>query len=83
MNWQPFMNKVYFLKKGNSDFIPLNAEGLEPIVLPWTDCINGGQKYYIVFVLIRPTSLHSTDKIQKKCSFRTRLVGLICTLTKE
>ena len=34
-------------------------------------------------MLIRPASLVSMDKIQKKCSFRTRLVGLICTLTKE
>ena len=34
-------------------------------------------------MLIRLTSLVSTDKIQKKCSFRTRLVGLISTKTKE
>ena len=37
------------------------------------------EKYPIVFVLIRPTSLVSTHKIQKKCSFRTRLVSLIST----
>ena len=41
------------------------------------------KKYSFVFVLIRLTSLLSTDKIQKKCSFRTRLVGLISTKTKE
>ena len=48
---------------------------------PQTDCINGGQKKKcsIVFVLIRPTGLVSKDKIQRKCSFRTRLVGLIST----
>ena len=40
-------------------------------------------KYSFVFVLIRLTSLVSTDKIQTKCSFRTRLVGLISTKTKE
>ena len=34
-------------------------------------------------MLIRLTSLVSTDKIQEKCSFRTRLVGLISTKTKE
>ena len=50
----------------------------------WTDCINGGQKKYsFVFVLIRLTSLVIKDKVQKKCSFRTRLVGLISTKTKE
>ena len=38
------------------------------------------KKYSFVFVLIRLTSLVSTDKIQKKCSFRTRLVGLISTV---
>ena len=41
------------------------------------------KKYSFVVVLIRLTSLISTDKIQKKCSFRTRLVGLISTKTKE
>ena len=41
------------------------------------------KKYSFVFVLIRPTSLVSTDKIQRKCSFRTRLVGLISTLSKQ
>ena len=40
-------------------------------------------KYSFVFVLIRITNLVSTDKIQKKCSFRMRLVGLISTKTKE
>ena len=37
----------------------------------------------IVFVQISITSLVSTDKIQKKSSFSTRLVGLISTKTKE
>ena len=32
------------------------------------------KKYSFVFVLIRLTSLVRTEKIQKKCSFRTRLV---------
>ena len=41
------------------------------------------KKIFFVFVLSRLTSLVSTDKIQKKCSFRTRLVGLISTKTKE
>ena len=41
------------------------------------------KKYYFVFVLIRLTSLVSMDKIQKKCCFRTRPVGLISTKTKE
>ena len=41
------------------------------------------KKYSFVFVLIRLTSLVGTDKIQKKCSFRMRLVGLISTKTKE
>ena len=41
------------------------------------------KKYSLVFVLIRLTSLVGTYKIQKKCSFRTRLVGLISTKTKE
>ena len=41
------------------------------------------KKYSFVFVLIRLTSLVGTDKIQKKCFFRTRLVGLISTKTKE
>ena len=35
------------------------------------------------FVLVIVTGLVCTDKIQKKCSFRTRLVGLISTKTKE
>ena len=34
-------------------------------------------------MLIKLTSLVGTNKIQKKCSFRTRLVGLISTKTKE
>ena len=37
------------------------------------------KKYSTVFVLIRPPSLVSADKIQNKCSFKTRLVGLIST----
>ena len=41
------------------------------------------KKYPFVFVLLSLTSLVSTDKIQKKSSFRTRLVGLISTKTKE
>ena len=41
------------------------------------------KKYSFVFVLISLTSLVSTDKIQKKSSLRTRLVGLISTKTKE
>ena len=41
------------------------------------------KKYSFVFVLISMTSLVSTDEIQKKTSFRTRLVGLINTKTKE
>ena len=41
------------------------------------------KKYSFVFVLISLTSLISTDKIRKKSSFRTRLVGLISTKTKE
>ena len=41
------------------------------------------KKYPFVFVLIRLTSLVNMDKIQKKCSFRTRLVGMISTKTKE
>ena len=41
------------------------------------------KKYSFVFVLIRLTSLVGTDKIQKKCSFRTRLVVLISTKAKE
>ena len=49
-----------------------------------TECINGRQKKYsFVFVLISLTSLVTTDRIQKKSAFRTRLVGLICTKTKE
>jgi len=49
-----------------------------------TDCIIGGQKkHYFVFMLIRLTTLVGTDKVQKKCSFRTRLVGLISTKKKE
>ena len=39
------------------------------------------KKYSFVYVLI--TSLVSTDKIQKKSSFRMGLVGLISTKTKE
>lgn len=35
------------------------------------------KKYSIVFVLIRPTGLVSTDKMQNNCSFRRRLVALI------
>ena len=38
------------------------------------------KKYSFVFVLI---SLTSTQKIQKKSCFRTRLVGLISTMPKE
>ena len=41
------------------------------------------KKYSFVFVLIRLTSHVSMDKIQKKCSFRMRLVGLISTKTRE
>ena len=41
------------------------------------------KKYSFVFVLIRLTSLVGTDKIQKKCSFRTSLVGLLSTKTKR
>ena len=41
------------------------------------------KKYSFVYVLISLTSLVSTDKIQKKSSFRMRLVGLINTKTKE
>ena len=41
------------------------------------------KKFSFVFVLISLTSLVSTDRIQKKSSFRTRLVGLICTEKKE
>ena len=41
------------------------------------------KKYSFLFMLIRLTSLVGTDKIQKKCSFRTRVVGLISTKTKE
>ena len=41
------------------------------------------KKYSFVFVLISLTSLVSTDKIQKKSCFRTRLVGLISTKPKE
>ena len=41
------------------------------------------KKYSFVFVLISLTSLVSTDKIEKKSSFRMRLVGLISTKTKE
>ena len=37
------------------------------------------KKIYAVFVLIRPTSLVSRDKVQKKYPFRTRLVSLIST----
>ena len=41
------------------------------------------KKYSFVFVLISLTSLVSTDEVQKKTSFRTRLVALINTKTKE
>ena len=41
------------------------------------------KKYSSVFVLISLTNLVSMDKIQKKSSFRTRLVGLISTRMKE
>ena len=41
------------------------------------------KKYSFVFVLINLTSLVSTDQVQKKSSFRTELVGLISTKTKE
>ena len=41
------------------------------------------KKYSFVFVLISLTSLVSTDIIQRKSSFRTRLVGLISTKTKQ
>ena len=41
------------------------------------------KKYPFVFVLLSLTSFVSTDKIQKKSSFRKRLVGLISTKTKE
>ena len=41
------------------------------------------KRYSFGFVLIRLTSLFSTDKIKKKSSFRTRLVGLISTKTRE
>ena len=43
----------------------------------------GPNEYSFVVVLISLTSLVSTDKIQKKSTFRTRLVGLISTKTKE
>ena len=43
----------------------------------------GPKKCSFVFVLVSLTSLVSTDKIQKQSSFRTRLVGLISTKTKE
>ena len=45
--------------------------------------INWTIKYSCVFVLISLINLVSTDKIQKKSSFRTRLVGLISPKTKE
>ena len=41
------------------------------------------KEYYFLFMLIRLTSLFGTYKIQKKCSFRTRLVGLISRKSKE
>ena len=41
------------------------------------------KEYSFLFMLIRLTSLFGTDKIQKKCSFRMRLVGLISRKTKE
>ena len=41
--------------------------------------IHLNQDYLLLSALIRPTSLVSTDKIQKKCCFRTRLDGLIST----
>ena len=41
------------------------------------------KQFSFVYVLISLTSLVSTDKIQKKSSFRMRLVGLISTKTKE
>ena len=41
------------------------------------------KKYSFLFMLIRLTRLVGMDKVQKKCSFRTRLVGLISTKTKE
>ena len=40
-------------------------------------------KYSIVFELVRLPSLICADNIQKECSFRTRLVSLISTKTKE
>ena len=41
------------------------------------------KKYSFLFMLIRLTSLVGMDKMQKKCSFRTRVVGLVSTKTKE
>ena len=41
------------------------------------------KKIFLVFALISLTSLVSTDEVQKKSAFRTRLVGLISTKTKE
>ena len=47
--------------------------------------INGGQRnnFILVFEPIRHTSLVGTNKIQKKCYFRMRLVGLISIETKN
>ena len=60
------------------------AQFLWKLILTKTECINGGKKKYsFVFVLISLTSLVSTDMIQRKSSFRTRLVGLISTKTKQ
>ena len=69
---------------------------VRPPRLPWRKCrdIFVGQhidrmhkwrpkKSSFVFVLISLTCLVSTDEVQKKSSFRTRLVGLINTKTKE
>ena len=39
--------------------------------------------YFLVFVLITLTSLVYMDRIQRKCCFRARPVGLISTKTKE
>ena len=41
------------------------------------------KKYSFGFVLRRLAILISMDKIQEKCSFRMRLVGLISTKTKK
>lgn len=79
------LNSIHFIQSSSGPHIQSLTIFSKQKILSFIDRMHKWwpKKYSYVFVLISLTSLVSTDEVQKKTSFRTRLVALINTKTKE